>query len=336
MARIRTIALGVAGVGPEWSAQYQPALERLAHRLHLVGVYDCCPDRAVKTAQALNTAPCLGLRELISQGLDGLIVGDTSGWQGFQPVWMATRYNVPVAVQLTHPLDCAEIEALDQHAARQGLFIVPELRARHFPSTLRLRELIATELGPVEHIEINSLSRRVTLSAWAEAQLWDWAATILDASLSSVRWTPDPRSSGNGACEATFTHRRSGRNLSATLAARFAPSTPQPASAGGESPDRDPPPEEWPVEFVVRCKDGEARTEGPVHLRWRLGGIEHDESLGTDRSAVAVELDHFARRLAGGLIPVPGLSDVLRAMHMQNVAATARQTDSAQSEEAAS
>ena len=76
----------------------------------------------------------------------------------------------------------------------------------------------------------------------------------------------------------------------------------------------------WPVEFSVRCKDGEARIEDAVHLRWRTGGRERIDSLSTERTAVSVAIDHFARRLAGGLIPVPDLGDLLEADRLVGLA----------------
>jgi hypothetical protein len=47
--------------------------------------------------------------------------------------------------------------------------------------------------------------------------------------------------------------------------------------------------------------------------------VRATESLTTDRTDVEVMLDHFTRRVLGGLIPVPTLEDVQRARELSAV-----------------
>jgi len=49
----------------------------------------------------------------------------------------------------------------------------------------------------------------------------------------------------------------------------------------------------------------------------RLGEEGTTESLTADRSEVEVMIDHFCRRLAGGLIPVADISDVCRCLRLR-------------------
>ena len=44
------------------------------------------------------------------------------------------------------------------------------------------------------------------------------------------------------------------------------------------------------------------------------------ESLTADRTEVEVMIDHFCRRLAGGLIPVADISDVCRCLRLVHAA----------------
>jgi hypothetical protein len=71
----------------------------------------------------------------------------------------------------------------------------------------------------------------------------------------------------------------------------------------------------------VECLHGTALLEGPQDVTWYLAnedspGERFVESLASDRPAVEVMLDHFCRRVVGGLIPVPTLDDLCRAFQL--------------------
>ena len=66
-----------------------------------------------------------------------------------------------------------------------------------------------------------------------------------------------------------------------------------------------------------RAEARAARVVGPLIERTAAA-----ESLAAERSEIEVMLDHFSRRVVGGLVPVPTLEDVRRA---QFIAERARQ-----------
>ena len=51
-------------------------------------------------------------------------------------------------------------------------------------------------------------------------------------------------------------------------------------------------------------------------MTWESAGKREIESLDSERAAVEVMLDHFSRRVVGGLIPVPTLDDFCRASRL--------------------
>jgi hypothetical protein len=65
-------------------------------------------------------------------------------------------------------------------------------------------------------------------------------------------------------------------------------------------------PPEYPADFgaELTCRDGVVIVSGSRRVRWKAGEEERDEELSDDRTSAAVQLDLFARRLAGGLVPV--------------------------------
>jgi hypothetical protein len=60
----------------------------------------------------------------------------------------------------------------------------------------------------------------------------------------------------------------------------------------------------------IVCIRGRAKFSDPQQLSWTSGGEERVESLASERSEVEVMLDHFCRRVVGGLIPVADLADI--------------------------
>jgi hypothetical protein len=61
---------------------------------------------------------------------------------------------------------------------------------------------------------------------------------------------------------------------------------------------------------------------------WRTEHEQGDESLLSERSDVEVMLDHFCRRVVGGLIPVADLGDVRRCYRLARAASESMQTGS--------
>jgi hypothetical protein len=74
----------------------------------------------------------------------------------------------------------------------------------------------------------------------------------------------------------------------------------------------------------VDCLRGTAQIDGPRQVTWESAGEKQSESLSSDRPDVEVMLDHFSRRVVGGLIPVPTLEDLCRAYQLVDVALSGR------------
>ena len=66
-------------------------------------------------------------------------------------------------------------------------------------------------------------------------------------------------------------------------------------------------------EVRLHCEHGQARLLGTTSIEWTDDGNSQSEELATERTETEVLLDHFCRRVVGGLIPVPTLEDLARA-----------------------
>ncbi len=320
MAPPRTLQLGVVGLGPDWESVYLPALQRLETRGRVAALFAEVRRRAEESAQPLGAVVRGGIRALMRHPLQGVIVSHP-GAAGWFPVSESLRARIDCYTVIPDDCDLPRLEQLHRWAASCGLLIMPELRLRYTPATLRLRELMATELGPIQSLEVRALTAQAVSAARMELELLDWCRAILAAvplSVESRCDPPDSRTREQTTRLLFAPHAASGSRITVALSLPV-----RGASAGRGVPP--PPADVWPLEFIVRGKYGEARLEDAVHLRWRSGGRERVESLAVDRSAVAVALDHFARRLAGGLIPVPDLGDLAAAARLAEKAQLSRE-----------
>jgi hypothetical protein len=67
----------------------------------------------------------------------------------------------------------------------------------------------------------------------------------------------------------------------------------------------------------LRCRGGTILQMGETGLTWQCDtGNEFHELLDVERTGAEVLLDHFARRIVGGLVPIPGLDDACRILRL--------------------
>jgi predicted dehydrogenase len=316
VSRTRQLSLGVLGLSPAWEAAYLPALQRLGARARLAAVTGGGWRAGGEAAKAQGARHVGSVRALFREELDGVLLTAVEG-----VAWFAIRTAIeagrPAFVTLPATDDQSPLANLYAAAHAAGVLVMPELRLRYTPATLRLRELLATELGPVQEVEIRSLSQAISAGPRVEAELIDWCRVVMGCAPQVVACRDVSGAKPFGARTLTLGFDPPGRH-SRVLATITLPAAP------GTVVGALPPADLWPLEFSVRCKYGEARLEDAAQVRWREGGREQVESLSTERTAVSVAIDHFARRLAGGLIPVPDLSDVLLAVRVAVLAEQSR------------
>ncbi|HET6422517.1 MAG TPA: hypothetical protein VFG20_02465, partial [Planctomycetaceae bacterium] len=151
------ISLGLIGAGPSWERRYRAAVKRLSHRLCIRVVHDPVLGRAQLAAQESGAEVVAGLKQaLCHPGLNGVLVLD-AGWYGFAPLEFACEHQRPAFLAGNWSSPPKDWWQWHLAAQERGLMFVPELSWRFQPSTTRLRELIASRLGPVRqiHIEIS-------------------------------------------------------------------------------------------------------------------------------------------------------------------------------------
>jgi predicted dehydrogenase len=315
--------VGIIGLGPEWERRYRPALARLRHRLRVRSVYAPVITHAEQVSAELDCDVSPGLLALIERDdVRALLVLDAAWYAGI-PARFACQAGKPafLAGRLMNRLPMAE--ELMQRAAETGVTLMPDFSHRYNPGTSRVRELIASRLGrPLEIVIDAAPSNLVPDGEDAPA------VTAHDLLASAIDWCTNLVGTVPGVVRAArVSSARPG--FSSEIQIEFR----RPAAGGdaaratvrlldGISETADGECEGTPISMAaqVTCARGVVLMQGPRQVTWEHNGERLVESLVADRPDVEVMLDHFSRRVVGGLIPVPTLEDLCRAYQLVDTA----------------
>jgi predicted dehydrogenase len=314
------INLGIVGLGPVWESRYRPVLEKLQHRVRIRAVFDPVASRCDEVAATLRAAPYQGVLALLTHAdVRGILLLDSS-WHGNVLIHFLRQARKPVYIAGSLGEDWEELSRLRTLVESEGLLVMPEFSRRFTPATCRLHELIATRLGRPRHIAIDAVHPAPDSTEAIPGQrattdflvgLLDWCRYVVRLTTIRVEAHPlDPaippdRPHHRVAIEFGDAKEHGPARSTAELLVRHHESV----GENGSNRAR--------LSFTVLCERGEAIIEGPSQIRWKVtGGETATESLTSDRSEVEVMIDHFCRRLVGGLIPVADISDVCRCLRL--------------------
>jgi predicted dehydrogenase len=141
------LRVGVIGLGRLWETRHKPSLARLNDRFRVTAVYDPVYRRAELEAAQIGCAACEGLAALVERPDVDVIYLLARQWFGLHPIGLACAAGKAVYCALPLADDLAELETLATLVEKSGIGFMPEFARRFYPATLRLKELLATELG---------------------------------------------------------------------------------------------------------------------------------------------------------------------------------------------
>jgi predicted dehydrogenase len=142
------LRIGLIGLGDAWQSRHRPALRVLQNRFDVRAVYSPVAKLAENAASEFQADAVDGYRALVARcDIDAVMVL-TRTWQQWLPVLAAAKAGKAIywAADLDfHPqADRSVRSEIDE----SGVAFMVEFPRRYAPATLRLRELIATRLGP--------------------------------------------------------------------------------------------------------------------------------------------------------------------------------------------
>ena len=287
--RDQTIPLGIVGGGPVWEDRYRAAARSLT-RGRVAAVFSPQPCIGKMLAEETGGQLFPSLRRMLDHpGVKALLVME-SGWVRDWAIAWATARQMPVFV--ASPMD-AELLDLASSLAEQeadGAVIVPGSLLRATPAALRLRELVATKLGPIQTIEID-------LSGGLDSQLIgaiDWCRSLVSSTVSEI----SRETTADGPLFVMSCGRRTPLTPPVRTEIRILST------------------ESHPLVARVTCERGAAELTGESQIRWRTELEAADESLEGERPAEQVLLDLFLRRVVGGVVPVPSWADLHAACQL--------------------
>jgi predicted dehydrogenase len=138
----------VIGLGRLWETRHKPSFARLSDRFRVTAVYDHVFRRAEIEAAQIGCAACEGLSGLIERPDVDVIYLLSRQWFGLHPIALACAAGKPVYCALPLSDDLADLEGLVSLVQSSGIVFMPEFARRCYPASLRLKELLATQLGP--------------------------------------------------------------------------------------------------------------------------------------------------------------------------------------------
>jgi predicted dehydrogenase len=141
------LGVGVVGLGRLWEARHKPALTQMKDRFTVSAVYDQVARRAEIEAGQIGCEAAEGLMALIDRSDVDVVYLLTPQWFGLHPIEIACALGKPIYCALPLAGESGELERLDGLIRSSGVQFMPEFARRFYPTTLRLRELLATKLG---------------------------------------------------------------------------------------------------------------------------------------------------------------------------------------------
>ncbi|MCC9640808.1 Gfo/Idh/MocA family oxidoreductase [Rhodopirellula sp. JC740] len=142
------LRIGLIGLGDQWQTMHRPALRMLGDRFDVRAIYCNVSKLAESAVSEFQADPVDGYQALVTRDdIDAVLVLENS-WLRFLPATAACRAGK--AVYWASDLDFDPVRDRDfmQCVEDSGVAFMAGLPRRFAPATLRLKELIATHLGP--------------------------------------------------------------------------------------------------------------------------------------------------------------------------------------------
>ena len=319
------LRIGVVGLGRLWEARHKPALARMRDRFRVTAVYDQVAGRAEIEASQLSCSASSGLAALIDRTDVDAVYLLTPQWFGLHAIELACAAGKPIYCALPLASDPDELGRLDAIVRASGVAFMPEFARRFYPTSLRLRELIATKIGKPRLVV--SKSRLFGFDRYSQpgpstqmapnsllidpgSYLLAWCRFVFQSEPLSVQgWGgvifPNEATAANEPDYETFLLEFAGGAAAQVSVGKYH------RGPWGDATQFLPAPG-----IQVFAERGVAWLEMPDKVRWSDDQGSHQEHLPMEPSVGEILNDHFLRLTRGEPTMAPGWSDAVAVAHL--------------------
>jgi predicted dehydrogenase len=142
------LRVGLVGLGDAWESRHRGALRSLTDRFEVRAVCTEVAKRAEQVAGEFNAIPVDGFRALASRSDVDAVLLLASDWFGSLPILAACDQGKAVYCAAPVETNIEKAKYVKGRVEESGIAFMAEFPRRHAAATLRLKELIATRLGP--------------------------------------------------------------------------------------------------------------------------------------------------------------------------------------------
>ncbi len=328
------LRVGLIGLGDHWLSRHRPALLALSDRFEVKAI--CCEisRKAETVARDFNAMPMDGFRAMVEREDIDVVLALSPDWVGPLPMIAACESGKAVFSAGALDITAEQLDSVRERIEKSGVAFMAELPRRFAPATIRLKELIATRLGPPrlmfchERLPAEGQSNRLRRGnycplAWRHLmELVDWCNYLVGR----------PPNSVISALHEQHTPERDAWyqmvNLGFPSESPDKPPVMAQMSVGHYVPDR------WtdalayrrPASIQICCDRGMAFVDLPSNLNWFDDSGQHSESLETERPVGERMLDQFYRSVTSLVRRNGDLDDSVRAMRVVQAAMQSAQT----------
>jgi predicted dehydrogenase len=314
------LRVGLIGLGDQWQSRHRPALLALSDRFEVRAI--CCEiaHLSKQVARDFGASPMDGFRAMIERDDIDAVLALAPDWVGPLPLVAACEAGKAVFSVAALDISPDQIDEIRTRIENSGVAFVAELPRRYSPATIRLKELIATRLGPPrmmfchERMSAEEQSSRLRRGnycplTWRRLmELVDWCCDLVGQFPNSVTSAiheqhTDDRDVYYQMMNLNFPHLGAQSTMAQISIGHYIPSKWPDAIAFRR-----------PSNLQICCENGMAFVDLPHSLTWFDEAGPHTESLEMDRPVGEQMLDHFHRSVTSLVHRPNGLEDAYRAL----------------------
>lgn len=321
------LRVGLVGLGRAWDYRHRPALLALSDRFEVRAVCGSVAMRAKKVASEFHATSVDGYRALAARDDVDAILMLAPGWYGELPIIAACDEGKAIYCAAALDMEPDQARNVRKRVEDAGIAFMAEFPRRQSPATLRLKELIATRLGPVRllfcHQRISLKMEQASSNGQTEKvrpaaspitreliELVDWCRYVVGTdplSVTGISHTSAAAPSGTDYRMLSIDFPASDGSEHQTVAqiscGHYLPNLWKEATAFRP-----------PAGLQVCCENGVAFVDLPSNLVWFDSAGRHQEALERDRPVGEQLLSQFHRAVTSLVRRQDDLDDAYRAL----------------------